>query len=218
MHPHRGTRPGFTLVELLVVIAVITILASLLLPVTLNAVQQGASAACRSNLRQMGAALFTYAQNHARLLPKHDDSEARVIDAQMWWRQAQGHLVPLLREWHVFQCRADEAASNQLGVPRWHSYGYNTNYYDTTTNTWRGAKYKSISEVANAAAALTFLDNNEGDGGVDGNSDRGYQQAAYANPRVGLTRHSGGFNAVFLDSHAEHFHAGETTPENYEWY
>ncbi len=214
----RRASSGFTLVELLVVIAIITILAALVMPATISALRQGESTRCKSNLHQIGAALITYAQNNAGLLPRHDDSEARVIDAQMWWRTAQGQLVPLLREWRIFQCPADEAPSSELGVPRWHSYGYNTNYYDNETDTWRGWKFKNISEVDNAVAALVFLDSNEGDGGVDGNSDRGYQDWPISNPRVGLQRHSRGFNAAFLDGHVQYFKVGETTPENYEWY
>jgi prepilin-type N-terminal cleavage/methylation domain-containing protein len=57
-------RFGFTLVELLVVIAVIAILASLLLPALTRAKQRADSAACKSNLRQAGIALTLYTQDH----------------------------------------------------------------------------------------------------------------------------------------------------------
>ncbi|PYK97139.1 MAG: hypothetical protein DME19_17290 [Verrucomicrobia bacterium] len=51
---------AFTLVELLVVIAVIAILASLLLPALSRAKQAAGSAICQSNLRQQGIGLALY--------------------------------------------------------------------------------------------------------------------------------------------------------------
>ena len=79
-------------------------------------------------------------------------------------------------------------------------------------------KLADLPPADNPTAALTFLDNNEGDGGVDGNNDRGYQDGAINNPKIGLQRHAKGFNAVFLDMHVQHYPAGGTKPENYEWY
>ncbi|MGD0814903.1 MAG: prepilin-type N-terminal cleavage/methylation domain-containing protein [Verrucomicrobiota bacterium] len=60
---------GFTLVELLVVIATIAILAALLLPAMAAAKANGKRVACISNLRQIGLAVRTYSIDYGGLIP-----------------------------------------------------------------------------------------------------------------------------------------------------
>ena len=62
-------KQGFTLVELLVVIGIIALLISILLPALGKARQQANLVWCESNMRQMGTAIFMYAQAHSGRLP-----------------------------------------------------------------------------------------------------------------------------------------------------
>ena len=65
---HRA-RAAFTLVELLVVVAIIAILAALLLPALSAAKQKALRAACTSNSKQMGVGLNIYAGDSSDYLP-----------------------------------------------------------------------------------------------------------------------------------------------------
>ncbi len=67
---HRHPRPGFTIVEILVVISVIAILLALLLPVLGGIQSQGRKTQERNNLRQYGMSWELYSnQNNSSLLP-----------------------------------------------------------------------------------------------------------------------------------------------------
>jgi len=65
----QPTSRAFTLVELLVVIGIIALLLSILLPVVGVAVEASRRAACLANLRQIGAAVTTYAGDNRNYLP-----------------------------------------------------------------------------------------------------------------------------------------------------
>jgi prepilin-type N-terminal cleavage/methylation domain-containing protein/prepilin-type processing-associated H-X9-DG protein len=69
-HP-AATPPGFTLVELLVVIGIIAILITILLPALNNAREQARRVQCGANLHNVGAALNIYANENRRKLPQH---------------------------------------------------------------------------------------------------------------------------------------------------
>jgi prepilin-type N-terminal cleavage/methylation domain-containing protein/prepilin-type processing-associated H-X9-DG protein len=60
----RFGNSGFTLVELLVVMMIITILYSVLLPAISRARENANAVVCQSNMRQIGIAMLTYADTH----------------------------------------------------------------------------------------------------------------------------------------------------------
>ncbi|MBI4025225.1 MAG: type II secretion system protein [Verrucomicrobia bacterium] len=64
---HHSTAPSlhaFTIIELLVVVAIISILAAMLMPAIKNAQETAKSAGCVNNLRQMSIAVVSYADDH----------------------------------------------------------------------------------------------------------------------------------------------------------
>lgn len=65
----RRTTPGFTLVELLVVVGLIALLVGLLLPTLARSREQARRAACLSNVRQLTAAVMVYLVDNRHTLP-----------------------------------------------------------------------------------------------------------------------------------------------------
>ncbi|WDE96474.1 prepilin-type N-terminal cleavage/methylation domain-containing protein [Lentisphaera profundi] len=65
-----GIKQGFTLIELMVAIAIIAILASFLLPLLGKARKTARRAVCTSNFKQCGIAVISYANDHKGTMPK----------------------------------------------------------------------------------------------------------------------------------------------------
>lgn len=120
---------GFTLMELLVVVAIIGILTGLLLPVLGRAKRTAYTVACLSNLHQIGVALNIYEpENNNRLpnclmlpnQPLPDDTNAVSVVTT---------LRPELQNSNVFHCLADQTVFAADGSSyTWNSYLDNASY------------------------------------------------------------------------------------------
>ena len=87
-------RDGFTLVEVLTVIFVITVLIALLLPAMVSARRQAQVLQCSSNLRQVTLALINYATEHGGSFPPNS-----VQIEQYWFQEPMiGRYIPTHRK------------------------------------------------------------------------------------------------------------------------
>jgi prepilin-type N-terminal cleavage/methylation domain-containing protein len=131
-------RRGFTLLELLAVIATIAILAALLLPVLSRARIKAQRTACFSNLRQLGFAWQLYYNENGDLL-----AESYPTNNTWAWVQGdmtkpaeaanpdliqQGKLYHYTQIVSVYRCPTDEGVTTVSGqtVPKVRSYSMNS--------------------------------------------------------------------------------------------
>ena len=103
-----GRRRGFTIVELMVVIAVIVILIAILLPALAGAREQARRVQCMSNIHQVTAAYLQYAADHdGELVPC--DADDQQAGAPL---PGQAQVIPALYRYapadRIFHCPDDQ--------------------------------------------------------------------------------------------------------------
>jgi prepilin-type N-terminal cleavage/methylation domain-containing protein len=132
---------AFTLIELIVVIAIIAALMALILPVTRLVREQGAEAVCQAHLREMALILKTYGNDHDSLFPHpsrlyHSKAslapsllplyprDCRWHDAEIGLesplmrqehKEYQGDLVPYLGDPKILLCKTGARANRERG-------------------------------------------------------------------------------------------------------
>ena len=105
-------RRGFTLVEILVVLAILGVLMGLMIPAVISAREAARSAQCRNNLHQIGLALNYYLESHGQLflqLPNNPDSRSQQAKGgtfeKIYWEDLL--IGGMERQTAVLHCPSD---------------------------------------------------------------------------------------------------------------
>lgn len=104
----RPRTDAFTLIEVLVVIAIVAILAALLFPVFSSAKEAGKKTACLSNVRQLSLGVILYTNDDDGVLPPLADE----TNAVLWTDRIQ----PYTRTTQINVCPSDPGARVSYGL------------------------------------------------------------------------------------------------------
>ncbi|MEI6422064.1 MAG: type II secretion system protein [Lentisphaerota bacterium] len=126
---------GFTIVELLVVISIISILCALLFPVLGKAKEKARKSACLGNLRQLGVSVIVYAGNNADYLPMAVRVGADPDDPKSIRNMLE------VQSGKVFECPAD-SEKNYEGETFFDRYGSSYEW-----NAWLSGRRIDRSEI-----------------------------------------------------------------------
>ncbi len=123
-------RSAFTLIEILVVIAIIAILAAILFPVFARARENARRTTCQSNLKQLGVGMLQYAQDYdERYIPNTKTGSIADTPAISWTVV----LFPYTKSRAILRCASNTttvlSSSNDSSIGTTNTLNYTYNAY-----------------------------------------------------------------------------------------
>lgn len=207
----------FTLIELLIVIAIILILAAFLLPAVDAARKKAAEVHCISNLRQIAVAEISYSNDYAAFSAHHNayilwpalirqyaKSEATfycpLAPETAKWVPTFGSGLPAQYGYKADEVRLTPSSTFSIGMNDWGIKDFSNlglgGHYNSSTN---GSNPKSRLEVP--ARWIMF-----GDSYVDNFWDTAIDPYTDSYREHPSDRHRGGAQIAFADGHVQWYH------------
>ncbi len=206
---------GFTLVELLTVLAIVVVLAAVVIPATLDAGKRSQAATCAGKLRNLGGAVHLYCQDHGGAFPRSFHSAAPHREPG-WAASIAPYLgAPVIKtpeEWkpvfhRLLRCPADtnsDAATYSYGLNVFFELDPAGDDYEGTPATWRCS-----AQVPTPARTILLGETKASSFGDHFMCHQWSGQAAVTNA-VAFDRHQRKANFLFVDGHVERLAATET--------
>lgn len=208
---------GFSLIELLVVVAIISILVSLLLPALSAAKGRALTASCLNNQRQLGLAWTLYISDSGGSLPLNLDSVTNgvhrstpgswVTGSATWDADpatiTRGAIFPYAQSIKVYHCPADQSCVVGTSTPRLRSVSLSIYMAgDDCVSNFMIYPLAKFGEIPHPSQCLTFLDEDE-----NSINNGGFLYASKIDEWFDrpARRHQTGLVLVFADDHAEYW-------------
>jgi prepilin-type processing-associated H-X9-DG protein/prepilin-type N-terminal cleavage/methylation domain-containing protein len=198
---------AFTLVELLIVLAIVALIAAILLPVIAHERQQGFRSSCLSNMHQIGLALDAYTQDSDGLIPSSFTDQGDWATALKVYAPANGVFrcpsaivppiwdIPVLSKTHVAKGYAinNSLSDSTLSSSSTPPTSQNQIQFPATTVAFAECAY-----VAGPKPNMYFYPLE-----LSAPDDRHHLRAGQTYVgSPGAVRHDGGSNYAFVDGHA----------------
>ena len=180
---------AFTLIEMLVVIAIIGILAGMLLPALQRAREQARRANCKANLSQIGKAIYMYAEMNGEFYPYYQMDDGTTAPNDRAASDALGLLYPdLVNTPPVFKCPST-TDNPEITVTKLPSGVIDRRQFGADRPTWTSYGYDDKISFRTATALQPIAAD------MDGSS--------VADPTSDFSNHKEGQNILFYDTHVD---------------
>ncbi len=183
---------GFTLIELMIMVVIVSVLAGFLVPALQKSRSAGQRAVCANNLRQVGMAIHMYIEEHNDIFPNFGNISGPIVP---WYVTINNYL----KSSDIYYCPEQKNVKYNW-IPNqsssWNlSFAYNMAISD-----------KSLKDIKKKSETIFLSDSTR-----HATMFATYPNLSLSNnpAYVSIGRHGGGDNCYFVDGHCRWYLASE---------